>query len=203
MRWVISKPSFFLLLNLIHRNVTLVCNITKMFLYVDQFEWLTKIYNIQSLYNVKLNYMPHNNRNTMCCIAKLRVFRWNIYYVLNIHCIKYICTHLWYRYMLGIKSAIYSMLQRVLIRKKKGANVLAEVFESRIINQERPTKLLLEIANSMHFIHTFIKMSKMSNNFQIHFHFYARICTHTFTHKSYIFQVATFDCGRKNWNHSQ
>lgn len=98
--------------------------------------------------------------------------------------------------MLGIKSAIYSMLQRVLIRKKKGANVLAEVYESRVINQERPTKLLLEIANSMHFIHTFIKMTKMSNNFQIHFHFCARI--YTLTHKSYILQVATFDCGRKN-----
>lgn len=77
--------------------------------------------------------------------------------------------------MLGIKFAIYSMLQRVLIRKKKGANVLAEVYESRVINQERPTKLLLEIANSMHFIHTFIKMTKKSNDFRIRFHFCARI----------------------------
>lgn len=38
--------------------------------------------------------------------------------------------------------------ERLLIRKKKGGNVLAEVYESRVITQERPTKLLLEIANS-------------------------------------------------------
>lgn len=45
--------------------------------------------------------------------------------------------------------AIDLLLQRVLIRKKKGANVLAEVYESRVITAERPTKLLLEIAESM------------------------------------------------------
>ncbi|XP_031619784.1 uncharacterized protein LOC116338571 [Contarinia nasturtii] len=38
--------------------------------------------------------------------------------------------------------------ERVVIRKKKGANVLAEAYESRIINQEKPTKMLLEVANS-------------------------------------------------------
>lgn len=40
------------------------------------------------------------------------------------------------------------LFQRVLIRKKKGANVLAEVYESRVITQEKPTKILIEVANS-------------------------------------------------------
>lgn len=37
---------------------------------------------------------------------------------------------------------------RVLLRKKKNAETLKEVFESNIVNLNRPTKVILEVANS-------------------------------------------------------
>lgn len=71
------------------------------------------------------------------------------------------------------------ILQRVLIRKKKGANVLAEVYESRVITEERPTKMLLEIANSMYRHNILWKLCKIpfpllhiSISFSIYFLFH-------------------------------
>lgn len=56
-------------------------------------------------------------------------------------------------------NAINLISQIVLLRKKKGSDdILGEVKES-VINGEQMTKLLLEVANSMHF-----------EIFQIHFH---------------------------------
>lgn len=37
---------------------------------------------------------------------------------------------------------------RVLLRKRRSAETLVEVFESSVINLNRPTKMVLEVANS-------------------------------------------------------
>lgn len=49
---------------------------------------------------------------------------------------------------------------RVLIRKKRSANTLIEIFESNVINLNRPTKMVLEVANSESQAHDFILTMK-------------------------------------------
>lgn len=49
---------------------------------------------------------------------------------------------------------------RLIIRKKKFGNVLNEAFESNVINSVKPTKILIEIANSKYDFFAFNKKKK-------------------------------------------